>query len=126
MAGYALAGQWRDEWELLGFLPGPPVMSLMRPSLPPGIADSRGLLRLAGQKACLAGLLAAARSSAAKPGEEPQGVTLEDEWGLVEVECRPGAVGPTGMGPWLVEGTVVDRHGMPVLAVSEGRSIRYC
>jgi hypothetical protein len=45
-------------------------------------------------------------------------MTLEDEWGLVEVECRPGAAGPAGMGPWLVEGTVVDRHGVPVVAAT--------
>jgi DNA polymerase III alpha subunit len=118
MAGYALAGQWQDEWELLGFLAGPPLMSLLRPSLPPGIADSRGLLLLAGQKACLAGLVAAARSAATEPGEEQQGITLEDEWGLVEVECQPGAAGPPGMGPWLVEGTVVARHGVPVVAAT--------
>jgi DNA-directed DNA polymerase III PolC len=120
MAGYALAEQWRDEWELLGFLAGPSMMSLIRPSLPPGIADSRGLSSRVGQKACLAGLVAAARPAPTEAGKEQQGITLEDEWGLVEVVSRPGSRGPAvlGMGPWLVEGTVVDRHGVAVVAAT--------
>ena len=45
------------------------------------------------------------RPASTEAGEEQHSITLEDEWGLVEVVARPGAWGPAEMGPWLVEGT---------------------
>src|SRR5262249_22947962 len=103
---YTLAELWRQEWELLGFLPGPPLMSLARACVPGGLADSRTLGGLAGQRVRLAGLVAAERG-----GEQ---FTVEDEWGLVEIEARAGM--PEGLGLLvLAEGRVADRHGVPVL-----------
>jgi DNA polymerase III alpha subunit len=113
LEGYALCDQWRQEWELLGFLPGPPLMSLVRASVPPGLADSRRLPALAGKRLRLAGLVAATREAA--PGTDAAALTLEDEWGLIEVEGH-GNADPATVGPVVVvEGEVQERYGVPVL-----------
>jgi DNA-directed DNA polymerase III PolC len=112
---YTLAGQWREEWELLGCLAGPPLMSLVRACVPPGLADSRTLGTHAGKRVHLAGLVAAAKETAA--GAES--LTLEDEWGLVEVRAG-GAADPAALGPVvLVEGEVEVRHGAPVVVAAK-------
>jgi hypothetical protein len=111
---YTLAHQWREEWDLLGFLAGPPLMSLVRACVPAGLADSRTLGAYVGGRVQLAGLVAAAKETAA--GAE--GLTLEDEWGLVEVRAAGGA-DPAALGPVvLVEGKVEERHGVPVVVAA--------
>jgi hypothetical protein len=95
---FALASSWRQEWELLGFLAGPPLLSLARSCVPPGLADSRSLEGLAGQRVKLAGLLA----TPLEPGEEGESqlLALEDEYGLVEVRTAAGVGDPPGRGRW--------------------------
>jgi DNA polymerase-3 subunit alpha len=113
-ASFALAACWRQEWELLGFLCGPPLLSLARACVPPGLADSRSLGELTGERVRLAGLLA----TPLEEGEEgrSQFLTLEDEWGLIEVSTASGVGNPPGQGPLvLVEGPVEERHGVPVI-----------
>jgi hypothetical protein len=61
-----------------------------------------------------AGLLATPLES----GEEGESqlLTLEDEYGLVEVRTAAGVGDPPGQGPLvLVEGMVEDNHGVPVV-----------
>jgi DNA-directed DNA polymerase III PolC len=111
---YSTTRRWREEWARLGFLVGPPLMSLFRPSLPAELADSRSLASRVGQTIRLAGLVAASRHTPTQQGKEMQFVTLEDEWGLVEVTLFPGICPPVAyleMGPYLVEGTVEDHYG---------------
>jgi DNA polymerase-3 subunit alpha len=111
---FALAFSWRQEWELLGFLAGPPLLSLARACVPAGLADSRSLDGLAGERVKLAGLLA----TPLEAGEEGESqlLTLEDEYGLVEVRTAAGVGDPPGQGPLvLVEGALEDNHGVPVV-----------
>jgi len=113
---YAPVPQWRYEWELLGYVCGPPLLHLLRGSLPADLVDSRGLPTLAGRVVRLAGLVAARKE--AGEGEPARCLTLEDEWGLVEVITQPGGdlaqAGPVVV----VEGKVEDRHGVPVVVAS--------
>jgi DNA-directed DNA polymerase III PolC len=112
---YSQVRQWKEEWERLGFLAGPPVMELFRPFLPQGLHDSRCLNSLLGRPIRLAGLVATGRHTETKNGEEMQFVTLEDEWGLVDVTLFPRICPPLAhlsMGPYLVEGEVEEQYGV--------------
>jgi DNA-directed DNA polymerase III PolC len=125
-AGYSQVRQWREEWEHLGFLAGPPLMVLFRPLLPKGLQDSRSVtVSHVGQPICLAGLVATGRHTETKNGEEMQFVTIEDEWGLVEVTLFPRLCPPVphlGIGPYIVEGEVDEQYG--VLTVTARRFYR--
>jgi DNA polymerase III alpha subunit len=117
-AGHPLAGQWQQEWEALGFFAGPPLLGLLRASLPAGLADSRSLPALVGQRARLAGLVLSGGESNSEGS--PRRVLLEDEWGMVETvlpqqEGEPAPLGVTAV----LEGRVEERHGQPLL-VAEG------
>jgi len=112
---YTLARRWKEEWDLLGFLVGPPLMTLFRPQLPRDLDDSRALRERLGKRIRLAGLVATARHVPTKRGENMQFITLEDEWGLVELTLFPGncrTVAYLTMGPYLVEGTVEEQYGV--------------
>jgi DNA-directed DNA polymerase III PolC len=107
-----------DERRLLGFVVGPPLMSLFRPRLPRHLVTSRELSRYVGRRACVAGLTATARHAVTAQGKSMQFVTLEDEWGLVEVTLFPGACPPTPyltLGPYIAEGIVEERYGVLTL-----------
>jgi hypothetical protein len=95
-SSFALAPSWRQEWDLLGFLAGPPLLSLARACVPAGLADSRPLDGLAGERVRLAGLL----GTPLEPGEEGESqlLTREDEYGLVEVRTAAGVGDPPGQG----------------------------
>jgi hypothetical protein len=109
---------WRDEWSVLGFLSGPPLLSLFRPSLVAGLPTSGGLDDLAGKEVVVAGLLAQAEKSAG--GDEVR-MTYLDEWGLFEVRkrCRDDQPLPDGLGPWLVRGKGEDRHGAVIVIATK-------
>jgi DNA-directed DNA polymerase III PolC len=117
LGGHALASQWQAEWELLGFCTGPPLLALVRPLLSPALADSRALSELAGKYVRLAGLLSSVKESA--EGEVVR-LTLEDEWGMVEVFTPdPAELDSAALGSVVVaEGQAEDRHGAPVLAAA--------
>jgi DNA-directed DNA polymerase III PolC len=112
---YSQSKQRKEEWDRLSFLVGPPLMSLFRPKLPAGLHDSRSVPRSVGRRVRLAGLVAAARHTPTKHGDDMQFVTLEDEWGFVEVTLFPGTCPPVAylaMGPYLVEGKVENHYGV--------------
>jgi DNA polymerase III alpha subunit len=70
---------------------------------------------LLGRPIRLAGLVATGRHTETKNGEEMQFITLEDEWGLVDVTLFPRICPPLahlGMGPYLVEGEVEEQYGV--------------
>ncbi|HLJ94996.1 MAG TPA: DNA polymerase III subunit alpha, partial [Gemmataceae bacterium] len=89
-ADYDAGRRLRDEWELLGFVVGPRLMALFRPGLPDNLITSRELPDYSGRQVRLAGLIATARHTPTADGRTMQFVTLEDEWGLIEVTLFPG------------------------------------
>jgi DNA-directed DNA polymerase III PolC len=107
-----------DERRLLGFVTGPPLMSLFRAKMPRHLITSRDLPNHVGRRVAVAGLTATARHTLTVTGKPMQFVTLEDEWGLVEVTLFPGACPQTPyltLGPYLAEGTVEERYGVLTL-----------
>jgi len=105
----------RDEWRLLGFVVGPPLMSLFRPQLPRHLVTSRELPQHVGRRVHVAGVTATARHTLTAKGRPMQFVTLEDEWGLIEVTLFPGSAPQTPyltLGPYLAAGTVEDHYGV--------------
>ncbi len=105
----------RDEWRLLGFVAGPPLLSLFRPRLPRHLVTSRELPRHVGRPVRIAGVAATARHVVTATGRPMQFVTLEDEWGLIEVTLFPGSGRPgpyLALGPYIAAGTVEERYGV--------------
>jgi DNA polymerase III alpha subunit len=121
---YSQARRWKEEWERLGFLVGPPLMSLFRPYLPQGLPASRDLHMLIGKRVCVAGLVATARHAATKHGETMAFMSLQDEWGFIDVTFFPGTF-PTatylGMGPYLVWGTVEEQYDVVTVTAERFR-----
>jgi DNA polymerase III alpha subunit len=84
-------------------------MVFFRSLMPKGLQDSRHLASRIGRPIRLAGLVATGRHTETKNGEEMQFITLEDEWGLVDVTLFPRLCPPVphlGVGPYIVEGDV--------------------
>jgi DNA-directed DNA polymerase III PolC len=122
---YPQGQRWRDEWELLSFLIGPPLMSMFRPQLPADLVTSHDLTRLVGRPVRLAGVVATAREAQAQDGRTILFVSLEDEWGLVEVNLFPGTCpmpGALGLGPYLVEGVVENHLGVHAITAHTFRT----
>jgi DNA polymerase III alpha subunit len=112
-ADYSQTRRWKQEWDRLGFLVGPPVMQLYRPLLPKGLVDSRSLHEFIGRRIRAAGLVATARFAPTKTGQHVQFVTLEDEWGFIDVVLFAGTFSQVtylGMGPYIVHGIVEEQH----------------
>jgi DNA-directed DNA polymerase III PolC len=119
---YPAERRLRDEWALLGFVVGPPLLALLRPQLPVALHTSRDLPKLVGRPVRCAGLVATARHHPLADGRSMQFVSLEDEWGLIEVTLFDGTCPPVAyltLGPYLVEGTVEVQHD--VLTVTAQR-----
>jgi DNA polymerase III alpha subunit len=110
--------RWRDEWETLGFVLGPPLFSLFsRP-----VAEVKGALLIAsheipryiGRRVRVQGLVATARNVLTEDGRPIQFVTLEDERGLAEVTLFGGTceqVPYLTLGPYVATGVVEERYG---------------
>jgi DNA polymerase III alpha subunit len=114
-ADYSQERRLCDEWRLLGFIVGPPLMSLFRPRLPGGLTGSRELADCVGRVVRVTGLVATARYAATQSGESMQFITLEDEWGLIETTLFPGTCRLTGslaLGPYLATGLVEEQFGV--------------
>jgi DNA polymerase III alpha subunit len=115
-ADYSAEQRLRDEWELLGFVLGPPLMALFRPRLPEGLATSRDIIPAnLGRTVCVAGVVATARQARTADGRGLQFISLEDEWGLVEVTLFPGMcplLVSLGLGPYLATGRIDDHLGV--------------
>ena len=75
---YAADRRLRDEWELLGFILGPPLMSLFRSQLPGDLVTSRDLPEHVGRVVRVAGLVATARHTPTSDGRDMQFV--ESRW----------------------------------------------
>jgi len=119
---YATVRRLRDEWELLGFVVGPPLMSLFRARAPTDQITSCDLAVHLNKRVKLSGLVATARHTPTSDGRDMQFVTLEDEWGLIEVTLFPGTCSPVAyltLGPYLVTGRVEEQYG--VLTVTAER-----
>jgi DNA polymerase III alpha subunit len=108
---HPLLAQWKEEWDLLGFFAGGlPLMHLMRSSLPWDLSDSRALPDLVNEDVRIAGFLVL---TAEDEGASPY-LTLEDEWGLIEVLLVGGL--PQNFGSLVIaEGKVEEQYGVPVL-----------
>jgi hypothetical protein len=90
-------------------------MHLACATLPADLTDSRRLADLAGERVRLAGLVAAEKEAGGGSDREAtRHLTLEDEWGLVEV-VAPGAGGEAAGPLLLAEGRVELRYGAPVV-----------
>jgi DNA-directed DNA polymerase III PolC len=126
---YPVARRLEDEWEGLGFLVGPPLMSLFRSRLPPGLVPSGELPEHKGRVVQVAGVVAAWRDTTMVDGRLMQFVTLEDEGGLIEVTLFPGECPPVphlSLGPYLATGQVDEEHGVfTVTARSFRRAFQY-
>jgi DNA-directed DNA polymerase III PolC len=110
--------RWRDEWETLGFVLGPPLLSLFRRDVPggkgPPLIGSHEVPRCSGRRVRVQGLVATARNVYTEAGKPVQFVTLEDEHGLAEVTLFGGTceqVPYLTMGPYLATGMVEERYG---------------
>ncbi len=115
----------RDEWRLLGFVVGPPLFALFRRPAPAGwgrqggdappLIFSHRIADYRGRTVRVQGLVATARQAHMQDGRPVQFVTLEDEYGLVEVTLFPGecpAVPHLTMGPYTATGVVEEQHGV--------------
>jgi DNA-directed DNA polymerase III PolC len=112
---YEAERRWRDEWELLGFVVGPPLFALLRQGLPAGLVTSRQLPDLVGRRVRVAGVVAAGRHAPTSDGRTMQFVSLEDEWGLMEVTLFPDlctSVAYLALGPYIVTGLVEEQYGV--------------
>jgi DNA polymerase III alpha subunit len=110
--------RWRDEWETLGFVLGPPLISLFRCPVPVvkgvPLIGSHEVPNCTGRLVRVQGLVATARNVYTEDGRPIQFVTLEDEHGLAEVTLFGGTceqVPYLTMGPYVAMGTVEERYG---------------
>ena len=125
---YDVRRRLRDEWAALGFVVGPPLMSLFRrpaPTKGPPLIASNQIADYLGRLVRVEGLVAAARRVHTKDGRLLQFITLEDEQGLTETTLFPGGC-PTvphlTMGPYTATGVVEEQYGVCTLtARSFGR-----
>ena len=116
---YDVARRRADERALLGFVADVPMLSLFRPHLPPDAVRSVDLPRHKGRRVRVAGLAATGRFAYTQKGLEVQFITLEDEWGLMEVTILPRTcrlVRSLTVGPYVVEGAVEEQFGVFSLA----------
>jgi DNA polymerase-3 subunit alpha len=112
---YDIDRRRRDEWQLLGFIADVPMLSLFRSRLPSGLVRSVDLPRYKGRRVRAAGLVATGRFAQTEKGLEMQFITLEDEWGLMEVTIFPGTcrlVTHLTLGPYVATGIVDEQFGV--------------
>jgi DNA polymerase III subunit alpha len=107
--------KYLDERRILGFSVRGHVMSLYRPALRGAVdADSRDLTRRVGQRASLAGVVEAIRTTRTQRNRGMMFVTLDDEYGLFEVTFFADACRriqpPRHYGPYVVSGRVEEQY----------------
>jgi DNA-directed DNA polymerase III PolC len=119
---YAAERRLHDEWEVLGFVVGPPMLSLCRQFLPAQRVRASELPAHVGQRVTVAGLVAASRQTATENGRQMQFITLEDETGLIDVTIFPGnapLVPYLQLGPYQAVGVVEEQYGALTLNAQE-------
>jgi DNA-directed DNA polymerase III PolC len=127
-ANYSMGRRIQDEWTLLGFVVGPPLLSLFRPWLPDGLVASSDLPAHVGRVVRVAGVVATARYTQTVNGRDMQFVTLEDERGLMEVTLFPDIcplVNHLAMGPYLTTGVVEDQLGVLTVTARSFEPLEY-
>jgi DNA polymerase III alpha subunit len=124
-----LADTWRalvranHELRFLGMHPSAHPMAILRAeALAAGCVTSAELSSHAGERARLAGLVAASRRWRGAAGTIVQFVTFEDEFGVFEALVPARTYRALGdpvraPGPWLIDGRVVSDHGSITLRV---------
>jgi DNA-directed DNA polymerase III PolC len=109
----------RDQWQLMGFVLGPPLFRLFHTRLParssPPLITSQQLPDHVGRLVRVQGLVATARHlSQSEKGRWAQFITLEDEQGFTEVTLFEGTcpqIPYLTLGPYEATGVVEERYG---------------
>jgi DNA-directed DNA polymerase III PolC len=132
-ADYNAERRLLDEWRLLEFITGPPLLSLFRRPIPPDktapLIRSDELSCYRGRRVRVYGLVATGRHTFTEDGRPMQFVTLEDEHGFVEVTLFPGTcpqVSYLTMGPYLASGIVEEQYGVISVSVCPRRGEQLC
>jgi DNA polymerase III alpha subunit len=103
-----------DQWETLGFVIEVPLMRLFSIPQSRGLSNSRDLGQHIGRVVSVRGLVATTRNVWTEDERAVQFVTLEDEYGLIEVTLFAGTcqqVPYLTMGPYTATGVVEERFG---------------
>jgi DNA-directed DNA polymerase III PolC len=120
-ADYGERERLRAEWELFGFVLGPPLFALFRPDESSGASPqmplvcSRELPEYHGRSVRVQGLVATTRHVFTTDGRPMQFITLEDEDGFAEVTLFPGTcpqVPYLTIGPYVATGVVEEQYGV--------------
>ena len=98
---YAAWRRLRDEWDLLSFVVGPPLLALFPGKFPAERCRAEELPDQVGRRVVVAGVVAAARTTQTEAGRPMQFITLEVETGLIDVTLFPGNAAPL---PYLTPG----------------------
>src|SRR5262249_29860133 len=117
-ADYSAERRLHDEWEILGFSVDTPLMAFFRHRLPAGLVSSQELSKHVGRRVRTTGLVATGRHAKTEDGRDMQFITLEDEYGLMDVTLFPGScplVPHLVLGPYLVTGTVEEQYDVVTL-----------
>jgi DNA polymerase III alpha subunit len=110
--------RWRDEWQSLGFVIGPPLFTLFARPVPPvrgvPLISSSEVTRFIGRLVRVQGLVATARHVVTAENRSVQFVTLHDEHGMTEVTLFSGTCAQVPyltLGPYVAQGVVEERFG---------------
>jgi DNA polymerase III alpha subunit len=116
-----------DEWELLGFVAGPPLLSLLSEFLPDKRCRAAELPDHVGRQVAVTGVVAASRQTSTEGGRPMQFITLEDETGLIDVTLFPGnapLLPYLQLGPYQAIGVVEEQYGALTLNAQKVLSLR--
>ncbi len=109
-----------DQWHLLGFILGRPLFSFLCSRFPthhpgPPLIDSRQLRAHRGRLVRVRGIVSTGRHTFTQDGRPLQFLSLEDDYGLVEVSLFPGTceqVPYMTLGPYEATGVVEEHYGV--------------
>ena len=115
-----------DEWDVLGFVVGPPQLSLLKRRLPAKRCRANELADNVGRQVVVAGVVAASRQTNTENGRQMQFITLEDETGLIDVTLFPGnatLLPYLQLGPYQAIGVVEEQYGALTLNAEDVRNL---
>jgi DNA-directed DNA polymerase III PolC len=126
-ADYSARRRLLEEWHILGFVVGPPMIALFRGRLPEGVLASRDLRQHVGKRVRVTGLVATGRTAETEDGRTMQFITLQDEWGLTDVTLFPGTcplVARLTLGPYCATGIVEEQYDVITLTAERFEALR--